>query len=152
MRTEFLLALSLVLFAGCGEKAESGGTGAGQAAQWMLDANPVMRIGAEDGAESLHRVMAGTRLRDGSIAIANAGSHQVRIFTAEGRPVRNLGREGDGPGEFRAPAWIGTRRHAHCVGCARVADLPVWRRRDVSVICPDAGSGRHLSPHGGRLS
>lgn len=77
--------------------------------RWMLRPEPLVRVGAGDGAQSLHRVTGAIRLADGRIAVANAGSHQVRIFGEDGTLLRDVGRVGDGPGEFRAPAWIGAR-------------------------------------------
>ena len=42
------------------------------------------------------------RLSDGSLAVANGGSNEVRIYSADGNHTASLGGEGDGPGEFRA--------------------------------------------------
>ena len=42
------------------------------------------------------------RLSDGSLAVANGGSSEVRLYSAEGSHIASLGGEGDGPGEFRA--------------------------------------------------
>lgn len=39
-------------------------------------------------------------LRDGSVAILDFGRQEVRVFTANGTPIRTLGRKGRGPGEF----------------------------------------------------
>ena len=106
------LALLVVCAAACGEAAG----GAEQAASareslpgWSLSAQPEVRIGADDAGGGLHQVMDGVRLPDGRIAIVNAGGHQVRIVAPDGRTLRNVGREGSGPGEFRVPAWIGAR-------------------------------------------
>lgn len=58
---------------------------------------------AEDGPPELqlHDVRAAIRLSDGRIAVANAGTGEIRIFDPSGRHLSTLGREGDGPGEFR---------------------------------------------------
>lgn len=58
-------------------------------------------------APPLYRVRGGTVLRDGSIVLLNAGTRQMLVFSAEGAFRRAIGREGDGPGEFRSPAWLG---------------------------------------------
>lgn len=51
--------------------------------------------------------MDALRLDDGRIAVVNAGSQRVRIFAPGGEWLRDLGREGRGPGEFEMPAWTG---------------------------------------------
>lgn len=40
-------------------------------------------------------------LSDGRIVVANRGSHEVRYYSPDGRHLASLGREGEGPGEFR---------------------------------------------------
>lgn len=53
--------------------------------------------------------MDAVRLRDGSIAIANAGAYQIRIVGRDGKTLRTVGKEGHGPGEFQFPGWVGAR-------------------------------------------
>jgi outer membrane protein assembly factor BamB len=40
---------------------------------------------------------------DGSIFVLDAGNHRVVVFAAEGGPLVEFGREGQGPGEFQGP-------------------------------------------------
>ena len=40
---------------------------------------------------------------DGRIVVVDAQAREMRIFSAEGEHLRTIGREGDGPGEFRRP-------------------------------------------------
>lgn len=103
------LAVTLALAACGGERAQAADARAADAAHWALAASPLVRVGADEGGQSLHRVAGATRLSDGRIVVANAGSHQVRIFGADGSLVRDIGRVGDGPGEFRSLAWVGAR-------------------------------------------
>lgn len=77
--------------------------------RWSLAPQPELRIGGEDGEGALYQVMDAVRLPDGRVAIVNAGAHQVRIVAPDGHTLRTVGREGSGPGEFQAPAWIGVR-------------------------------------------
>ena len=44
------------------------------------------------------------RLSDGSVAVLDRVSAEIRIFDPDGRHVRSMGRRGEGPGEFRS-AW-----------------------------------------------
>jgi hypothetical protein len=42
-----------------------------------------------------------SQLRDGRLVVGYAGSHQLRLYGADGEFLRSAGRQGDGPGEFR---------------------------------------------------
>ena len=63
------------------------------------------------------------RLSDGSVAVADRGTASVRIFSPAGEHLRSMGREGEGPGEFRSPhlmwalpgdtLWVGNLRPWH---------------------------------------
>jgi hypothetical protein len=48
------------------------------------------------------------QLRDGTIVVASHGSRELRYYGADGRFLRSVGRNGDGPGEFRSVRrlWI----------------------------------------------
>ena len=66
--------------------------------QWRLT-----KQSASIGEEiELHRVRAATELPDGTIAIADAGNTRVVIASASGQSLRQFGRAGSGPGDFRA--------------------------------------------------
>lgn len=71
--------------------------------EWTVVAEPEVEIGVLDGEApyQLYRVAGAVRLSDGRIVIANGGSNELRYFAPDGRHVRSVGREGDGPGEFR---------------------------------------------------
>lgn len=70
---------------------------------WRLERTPVLAIGRAEGPEDqqLFRVAGALRLPDGVVAVANAGSDEVRFYGADGKLVGRTGGEGDGPGEFR---------------------------------------------------
>ena len=67
-----------------------------------IAAEPRVRIGALDGPEELQlfEVRFATRLSDGRIAVGNGGTSQLRFFAADGEFDRQVGGEGEGPGEF----------------------------------------------------
>lgn len=78
-----------------------------------------------------------TRLPDGSVAIADASSNSVRLVAPSGQLARVVGREGKGPGEFSAIAWVG-----RCgTDSVFVWDPPVRR---ISVIAPDGAVARQF--------
>lgn len=76
---------------------------------WRMPDEPRWVVGGsgEGGEAELFRVTSVRRAGDGTIIVANSGTHEVRLFGPEGNPIRSFGREGDGPGEFRflAGAW-----------------------------------------------
>jgi len=70
--------------------------------EWALDATPVTRIGAVDGAPEyeLSRVGYAARLSDGGLVVVDGGSNELRWFDPEGRFQVRAGGPGQGPGEF----------------------------------------------------
>ncbi|MCY3699380.1 MAG: hypothetical protein OXH46_07055 [Gemmatimonadetes bacterium] len=63
---------------------------------------PRLQIGSVDGGESsFFRIADVTRLQDGRLLVANAGSGELKFFGPRGEFLRSLGRRGEGPGEFR---------------------------------------------------
>lgn len=73
-------------------------------AGWRLSEEPTLQIGVAEGDPlyQMDRVRTALRMGDGRIVVANAGSQQVRWYGADGRHVASAGREGGGPGEFKA--------------------------------------------------
>lgn len=76
--------------------------------RWSIPAEPVLHVGAIEGPPEyqLDRVVDAVRLSTGGIAVANGGSQEIRIFTADGEFDRAIGRAGGGPGEFRRLGWV----------------------------------------------
>lgn len=69
---------------------------------WVIGAEPALSIGSVSGGgpNQLFRVLDATRLPDGRIVIANAGSSELRVFHPDGSHAATWGRRGEGPGEF----------------------------------------------------
>lgn len=116
MRRILLLGVVVPAF-GCGGGGDRGGaavtrdsagiaivenTGAAWAAgqEWKVD-SVILDIGGD-----VDSVSGPVRLGDGRLAIANAGTHEVRVYDASGAQVHASGRAGDGPGEYRMLAGI----------------------------------------------
>lgn len=51
---------------------------------------------------TLFRVSTALLLQSGTLVVANDGNQEVLLIAEDGRPVRAVGREGSGPGEFKA--------------------------------------------------
>jgi hypothetical protein len=81
-----------------------------QVQQWTVDSVPIVDIRGTNGSGAVvfGTANGATRLPSGAIAIADASSQTVRFFSPDGQPTRSVGRSGQGPGEFRSIAWMGS--------------------------------------------
>jgi hypothetical protein len=70
---------------------------------WAVAAEPTLEIGLLEGEESyqLSQVQSARRLSEGRIVIANGGTQDLRFYDAAGTHLKSVGREGEGPGEFK---------------------------------------------------
>ena len=67
-----------------------------------LRSEPVMTIDAGNDPEFFFfDATAAEKLSTGALVIANSGTHELLFFDGRGSPVRKVGGEGSGPGEFR---------------------------------------------------
>lgn len=75
---------------------------------WQIGDTPLLdlTVTGTGPAHEFHRVTDATRLRDGSIAITDEGSRQVRLFSGTGAFVAAVGGAGEGPGEFARLASV----------------------------------------------
>lgn len=71
-----------------------------------LGDEPAFRVGQDEGDEAtwFSTIRGVRRLADGAVAVVDRTSAEIRIFDADGRHVRSMGRRGEGPAEFRS-AW-----------------------------------------------
>lgn len=101
---------------------------------WGLDPEPFLSIGSidGDGATALYGVIGAHRLSDGGVAIVNSGTKEIRVFDGSGSFIGAFGREGDGPGDFRAMHMGGV------VGKDTLVVLDVTKRQ-ISLISPAEG-------------
>ena len=108
-----------------------------EATAWRLSNEPTLTIGIFDGPEEylLFQARGARRLSNGNIVIANGGTHELRFYDPDGTHVRSVGREGDGPGEFR------TMREPWPLGSDSIA---IWDSRSarLSVFDVDGEFGR----------
>lgn len=84
---------------------ENMGPAWGEGEAWSLSEEPLLEIGVIEGPtpHMFSRIRAPRRLADGSIALIDGASRELRVFDRAGRHVRSMGREGEGPGEFQTP-------------------------------------------------
>ncbi|MCY4647920.1 MAG: hypothetical protein OXE73_13715 [Gammaproteobacteria bacterium] len=82
---------------------------------WRVGEAPDVSIGTGEGdeGEMLFTVLDATKLADGRIVLANAGTSELRVFGADGTYLETWGGQGEGPGEFSAytpqtvSRWLG---------------------------------------------
>lgn len=79
-----------------------------QPASWAVSEAPAMVIGDRDqpDGQPLYEIRSGRLFDDGSFVIANAGTHQVRFYSARGDLEQAVGREGPGPEEFGSISFL----------------------------------------------
>ncbi|MXW18441.1 MAG: hypothetical protein F4123_11585 [Gemmatimonadetes bacterium] len=67
-----------------------------------ISAEPTVVIGDDESDENQWFAQVGdaARMSDGSIVAVDRGSNQIRVYDADGRHLRTMGRQGEGPGEF----------------------------------------------------
>jgi len=69
---------------------------------WVIDQRPAVILGRSesDTADMFAAVAGATRLPDGRIIVGDRAAFALRLFTADGKSLRNFGRKGSGPGEI----------------------------------------------------
>ncbi|MDX2206069.1 MAG: 6-bladed beta-propeller [Gemmatimonadales bacterium] len=70
----------------------------------------VASAGGEGGEEEFGTIRSVLLAADGTLYVVDPSRRSLSVFDSSGRFIRLLGREGSGPGEYRAPysiAWIG---------------------------------------------
>lgn len=85
-----------VVSSGGGAWVETGGA-------WAIDEAGGVTIGAFEGAdEYVFGVISGVAVdAEGRIHVADPQAMEIRVFSLEGAFLRRVGRDGEGPGEFR---------------------------------------------------
>jgi hypothetical protein len=96
-----------------------------------------LRIGSSsDPGIGFSRIGNVTVDREGRLYVFESQDAQIRVYDATGRPVRRIGRRGEGPGEFRQSARIGVRGDTIWAieGLGLNSNVSLFRRSDGSVI------------------
>jgi hypothetical protein len=76
-----------------------------QIPEWTVAPDPVISAGDGEGeGHSLLFVRDALLLPSDQLAVLSAGTRDIRLFDEPNRFVRTIGREGEGPGEFKSPS------------------------------------------------
>lgn len=72
------------------------------APEWTVDPEPLVDLALSGSGEKhlFHAVRGMVGMSDGSVAVADGGSHEIRLYSADGEFRGSAGGDGDGPGEF----------------------------------------------------
>ena len=128
----------------------------GSEAHCTLGNEPTLSIGAAEGdaPHMFFQVRAAARLSDGSVAVVDGSSREIRLFGETGEHLRSMGGPGEGPGEFRGP-WLLWVLPGDTLW---VGDYLPWRFNIFSAdgvfsrsLTPDDFSLHALTPPGGVL-
>ena len=108
-------------------------------APFTLDSTPIIDLGHDAGttrmknsADSCFRCVS-----DGRVVVGNGGTRELRVFDPQGQWLHSIGREGEGPGEFRGFA----RFH---IGAGDTLYINDMRLRRLSVFSPDGNFQRSM--------
>jgi hypothetical protein len=76
---------------------------------WRFAREPLLQIGALEGPEEYQftELVAVARMGDGRIVVADRGASELKVFGPDGGFLYPVGREGEGPGEFRRLEYVG---------------------------------------------
>lgn len=107
---------------------------------WTVGSTPSLEITGNDeaGEPRLGHAEGVSRLADGGVVVADRGLSSLRYFSSSGEFLREVGREGDGPGEFRYIANM-----HRCGDSLFVHDIS--RGEPYQVYSPDGSLGRSLA-------
>ena len=110
---------------------------------WAVAPQPILSIGTLEGewTDQLYGAREAVRLPDGRIAIANAGTEEIRIYGPDGSVLNVVGGDGEGPGEFQGLSLVGTLPGDTLVAVGR-------RDHRISLVHPDDGFIRSVTPEG----
>lgn len=107
----FLIAV-LTLPACSSERAAGVGANAISPTTVTVDTVPVLVLPSLGPNDSVNfgSTKFVARLANGELAILDESSRTIRVFGAAGESLREIGRRGEGPGEFQFPMWLGECR------------------------------------------
>jgi hypothetical protein len=98
-----------------------------------LSLSPGPRFEIGSGGLELHRVQGAAFLPGGNLAIADGGNHRILLFSPNGELIRQLGRQGDGPGEFRFLAGLYSAGDTLVAYDAMLARVSLWEQSGSSI-------------------
>ena len=106
---------------------ESDTSADGTTPRWHLGGATLTIGSLEDGDDALSDVASLLVTPWEEVWVLERLNAQVRVFGFDGTLLRTVGSEGDGPGEFRRPGWLGLAGDTVMVGDARTRRTTFFR-------------------------
>jgi len=133
-----VLGLVALMATGCASSESF--DGATELPLFRLSESPTVEIGVVEGDDdyTFGEIVSVVRLRDGSVAVSDAGATRISVFGPDGTFDRRWGSRGEGPGEFRGLSRI------YPVGDDSILALDTWTER-LSAFALDGAYGRQLN-------
>ncbi len=106
---------------------------------WTVDSAPILDLSTSGTGlgHEFFRVSDAKFLSGSTVVVANAGTNEVRMFSSTGEFLRQVGREGEGPGEFQRILGL---------VLLRGDSIAVWEDGGrMTLLGPDLSVGRLLS-------
>jgi hypothetical protein len=167
---QLVLPLVGVLLAGCADEPPSAALARADSAGIEIVSNhaplatlpvlavsssPSIEFGSDPTGPTLYDVRAVVLLGDGSVAVGNNGSKSVVVFGPTANAVAEMGREGDGPGEFNAIEGVVAASDSLLVYDPTLKRLTVFsqtgalgRTTDLRNVAPEFGWSELLKAEG----
>ena len=133
---------------------EVGGALLSNLPEWSLDQRPLLEIGERIGGDPymFGRIDAAARLPSGEVVVVDGLTFEFRVFGPDGLFRRQFGRDGEGPGEFKAVSLRRLVNGGFAVADARLDRLTLFDSMGTLTesrgsICRSNGAGvYHESP------
>lgn len=117
-----------------------------QTPEWRVDSTWAVSVG--EGSEEGHQLLwvgDAVLLEDGRLVLLSAGTKDLRVFSPDGVFIRTVGREGEGPGEFKGPTGFRLLPSGHLLvydwGAQRVTEFDTeWKVVGTQRVSYDIGA------------
>lgn len=137
-----LLAAALTVV--CGRSGGDGDGSTAPAARWSLEPDLTYRLPDSLGLTAVRDIAVST---DGEAWVLASRLYRVLAFSEEGELLGTVGRQGQGPGEFRSPQRIGLAGDTLWIADSGNDRVSLYDRRELSVLgslSPPASLGSKL--------
>ena len=79
----------------------------GQQPGYRMDQRPSLVVSDHSGGVPFVSLVGSVTLSNQSIWAVDEGESRATLYSPAGRPIKSIGRQGGGPGEFRTISWLG---------------------------------------------